>query len=77
VKKVKVDGNEVFLTVERAHENLQELLKAVGVVKSVEVREASLNDVFLRYTGRKYREEEEGAEGGWSERAMHATAQRD
>ncbi len=77
VKKVKVEGDEVFLTVEHAHENLQRLLAAVGKVKSVEVREASLNDVFLKYTGRKYREEEEGAEGGWAERTMHAESQRD
>lgn len=79
MKKVKVEGDEVFLTVEHAHENLQRLLSAVGKVKSVEVREASLNDVFLKYTGRKYKEEEEGegGEGGWAERTMHAETQRD
>jgi len=77
VKKVKAEGEEVILTVDHAHENLQRLLKAVGLVKSVEVREASLDDVFLKYTGRKYKEDGEGGEGGWSERAMSSQAQRD
>jgi len=37
-----------------------------GVVESVEVRSATLNDVFLHYTGREIREE--SGEGGVFER---------
>ena len=60
------DGIEI--TVKDAHKNLQRLLSAVGEIESVEVREASLNDVFMKYTGKQYREEE--GEGGWAERVM-------
>ena len=38
----------------------------VGAVESVEVHTATLNDVFLHYTGREIREE--SGEGGMFER---------
>jgi len=63
---------EVCLTVDDASGHLQEILKAVGKVRSVEVRSPTLDDVFLHYTGREIREG--SAEGGWGERVMHATA---
>jgi ABC-2 type transport system ATP-binding protein len=75
VKKIERKDGEILLGVEEAHRNLQKLLRALGKIESVEVREASLNDVFLKYTGRKYREE--GGEGGWSERVASFTAKRD
>jgi ABC-2 type transport system ATP-binding protein len=74
VKKVERDGDRIEITVEHAHENLQALLDAMGRIGSVEVREASLNDVFLKHTGRKYREE--GGEGGWNERVAASQSNR-
>ena len=75
VKSVKKEDSSYFLAVEDAHRNLQKLLCKIGPIESVEVHEASLQDVFLKYTGRKYREET--GEGGWAERTMAAEARRD
>ncbi len=54
------------MTVKDASVHLQEILGMVGAVDSVEVRTATLNDVFLHYTGREIREE--SGEGGVFER---------
>ncbi len=74
VKKIDVRDNNVTLTVEDARAHLQEILEVIGKVNSVELRPPSLNDVFLHYTGRQYREE--GEEGGFWERAMTASTRR-
>lgn len=74
VKKIDVRDSTVTLTVEDARTHLQEILGVVGKVDSVELRPPSLNDVFLHYTGRQYREE--GEEGGFWERAMTASTRR-
>jgi len=72
VKKLKYIENisklndTVSLTVRDANRHLQEILKVIGKVESVESRSPTLNDVFLHYTGREFREE--GAEGGFWER---------
>ena len=57
VKKIKQEDDQVTITVENVSENLQELLKIVGKIESVEVRNTTLNDVFLHFTGRKIQEE--------------------
>ena len=59
-----------MLTVNSASAHLQEILSKIGKIDSVELRSPTLNDVFLRYTGRRMREGGE-AEGGWAERSMH------
>jgi len=59
-------GSTLRLTVKDASVHLQEILGMVGSVDSVEVRTATLNDVFLHYTGREIREE--SGEGGVFER---------
>jgi ABC-2 type transport system ATP-binding protein len=70
VKNIQVAGEEVSITVRDASANLQEILRRVGKVDSVEVRPLTLEDVFLHFTGKAIRE---GApEGGWAEKAMHA-----
>ena len=66
VKEVKKINNSVILTVSNADKNLQQILKVIGKVESVELHAPTLNDVFLHYTGREIREEP--AEGGWFER---------
>ena len=59
-------GSTLRLTVKDASVHLQEILGMVGAVDSVEVHTATLNDVFLHYTGREIREE--SGEGGVFER---------
>ncbi len=72
VKSIAQNGSETILGVQDAHSNLQKLLARIGPIDSVEVREASLTDVFLKYTGKKFRDEgEDGGEGGWGNRVMH------
>jgi ABC-2 type transport system ATP-binding protein len=77
VTKVSQEGPEVILGVKDAADNLQKLLAKIGPIESVEVREVSLTDVFLKYTGKKFRDEEEGGEGDWSDRVMHESNVRD
>ena len=70
VKNISNCDGEICLTVENANEHLQEILKTVGKVDSVEIRSPTLDDVFLHYTGRGMREDR--PEGGWAEKAMNA-----
>ncbi len=74
VKKVEVDDNLLVLTVENASEHLQEILERTGKVESIELRPATLNDVFLHFTGREIREE--SGEGGVFQRIMRAEVRR-
>ena len=73
VKNIEVIGNIVSITVEDASKHLQNVLEIVGKVESVEIHSPTLDDVFLHYTGREFREDG-GAEGGWSERMMSYSA---
>ena len=57
VKLVEADDEEVKLTVDDAGTHNQEILSVIGKVDSVELRPPSLSDVFLKYTGREYREQ--------------------
>jgi ABC-2 type transport system ATP-binding protein len=66
VLSLEQSGSTLRLTVKDASLHLQEILGMVGAVDSVEVRTATLNDVFLHYTGREIREE--SGEGGVFER---------
>jgi len=74
VKKVDRCDSEVCLTVKDADKHLQEILKKVGKVDSVEIRSPTLDDVFLHYTGRAIRED--SPEGGWAERVMNMRSRR-
>ena len=70
VSKIEVEDNTIVLTVRNASQNLKEILDVAGKIDSVEIRSASLNDVFLRYTGKEIRVE--SGEGGLFERVMRA-----
>ncbi len=66
VKKVeKRDGN-FLITVDNAAANLPELLKKAGRVGSVEVRNPTLGDAFLKFTGKGL----EQAESGWFDKII-------
>jgi ABC-2 type transport system ATP-binding protein len=70
VTSVETRGDWIEASVQEAHRNLPALLAAVPRVESVEVHEPTLNDVFLRFTGRQLREEAEGEGQGWMESAL-------
>ncbi len=74
VLSVDQSGSTLVLTVKNANAHLQEILGMVGEVDSVEVHSATLNDVFLHYTGREIREE--SGEGGVFERIARARSGR-
>jgi ABC-2 type transport system ATP-binding protein len=71
VKDISPCNGEVCLTLENANAHLQEILKLVGKVDSVEIRSPTLDDVFLHYTGRAMREGT--PEGSWAEKMMNAS----
>jgi ABC-2 type transport system ATP-binding protein len=72
VHKVEVNDEEnvVIVYVDDASRNLPPILKAIdNNVKSVDFRSPTLNDVFLKYTGRHIMaQQEDHAEGGFMER---------
>jgi ABC-2 type transport system ATP-binding protein len=74
ILSIDQSGSLLRLTVKEASKHLQEVLGVVGEVDSVEVRTATLNDVFLHYTGREIREE--SGEGGVFERIAHVRSAR-
>jgi ABC-2 type transport system ATP-binding protein len=57
IKMIEGDGERFILTVDDAGSHIQEILETIGKVESVELKPPSLNDVFLKYTGREYREQ--------------------
>lgn len=74
VKKIESFDGTVALTVEGARKHLPEILNLIGKVDSVFVREPTLNDVFLHYTGSEIRDTE--PEGGWMERTINSESRR-
>ena len=68
VSGIEVKGDYIILTVKNASENLQKIFEVAKKVEKVEIRSASLNDVFLKYTGKYIRPE--SGEGGIVQRIM-------
>jgi ABC-2 type transport system ATP-binding protein len=68
VEKIDLHAPFVHLTVRDAKDRLPQIMQAIGAVDSVEVRPATLDDVFVHYTGKGMRESSQ--EGGWAERSM-------
>jgi ABC-2 type transport system ATP-binding protein len=72
VKDVKIVDGSVQITLKDASKHLQSVLNAVGIVESVEIHSPTLDDVFMHYAGKEFKERElESAEGGWAERMMN------
>jgi ABC-2 type transport system ATP-binding protein len=71
IKDISACDGEVCLTLEDASTHLQEILKLVGKIDSVEIRSPTLDDVFLHYTGRAILEG--SPEGNWAEKMMNAS----
>ena len=73
VKNIKQEKSETKITVENVSENLQALLKAIGKIESVEVRNTTLNDVFLHFTGRGIQEE---GESNWFDKIVQESVEK-
>ncbi|MCI0504023.1 ATP-binding cassette domain-containing protein [Candidatus Micrarchaeota archaeon] len=66
VRGAEMTDGRLLITVSDAAANLQELLAKIGKVECVEVRSPTLNDVFIKFTGREL----EQAEGGWFDKIV-------
>ncbi|MFA6489136.1 MAG: ATP-binding cassette domain-containing protein [Candidatus Micrarchaeia archaeon] len=58
----------VQVSIRHSHENLPKLFAACKGITSIEIHPATLNDVFIKFTGREIRAD--SAEGGFWERMM-------
>ncbi|MDO8264952.1 MAG: ATP-binding cassette domain-containing protein [Candidatus Parcubacteria bacterium] len=68
IKKIEIKGDILSLVVMNANINLPRILKIAGEVESVEVKSGTLEEVFLKYTGREIKENASG--GRWSEKVI-------
>ena len=59
----------VSAVIASSHRNLPKMLRALPGIESIEIRPATLNEVFIKYTGKGIRED--SAEGGFWERMMN------
>jgi ABC-2 type transport system ATP-binding protein len=69
VKKVDFVNGSVEICVDDASRRLKAILEVFPTFEKVEIRLPTLNDAFLKYTGREIREGD-AAEGGFMERIM-------
>ncbi len=67
VSEVKMNDDVVEITMKEAHIHLPDLLSNLRNVECVETRAPTLNDVFIKLTGRDIREEAIEDSGGWVE----------
>lgn len=67
VSDAKMNDGLVEISMKEAHIHLPELLSKIKNVERVETRSSTLNDVFIKLTGRDIREEEMEDTGGWIE----------
>lgn len=66
IRSIEKKDGKLLITVDDAAANLQELLGKLGKVDCVEVRNPTLNDVFIKSTGHEL----EQAEGGWFDKII-------
>ncbi|MDR3558662.1 MAG: DUF4162 domain-containing protein, partial [Candidatus Pacebacteria bacterium] len=72
VKHVEYKENVLGLVVDDASSHLQRILEKVGDAENVELHSPTLNDVFLKLTGKQVREDSEEGEGDWMTRSIHS-----
>ncbi|PKN76709.1 MAG: ABC transporter ATP-binding protein [Deltaproteobacteria bacterium HGW-Deltaproteobacteria-10] len=65
VKEVQQNNGTIEITMKDAHLHLAELLGIIPTVDCVETRIPTLNDVFIRLTGRDIREDSVEDSGSW------------
>lgn len=74
IKKINNENKTFYLQVERGEEKIPLLLKTVEkeqklTIKSINLREPTLEDVFLHFTGKTIRDEENSQIERWREKA--------
>jgi ABC-2 type transport system ATP-binding protein len=67
VSTVEIAERKLEITMRSAHLHLPKLLSMMPHVASVEMRKPTLNDVFIKLTGRDIREESPENNGSWVE----------
>ena len=67
VSEIKTAGETTEITMKSAHLHLAGLLALIRDVRSVEMRKPTLNDVFIKLTGRDIREDNTDNGGSWVE----------
>lgn len=72
IKHVQYEDDVLSLVVDNASSHLQKILEKVGDAKDVELHSPTLNDAFLKLTGKQVREESEAGEGDWMTRSIHS-----
>jgi ABC-2 type transport system ATP-binding protein len=70
VTRVEMRGDWVDVSLNNAPIHLPQTLAAVSDIESVEVHSPTLNDVFLKYTGRELRPNAEGEGESWIESVL-------
>jgi ABC-2 type transport system ATP-binding protein len=65
VSQARLNDGAVEITLKDAHLHLQELLSIIPGVECVEIRVPTLNDVFIKLTGRDIREDSPEDSGSW------------
>jgi len=65
VSKISLNDGRVEIMMRKANLHLPDLLSHIHDVESVEMRMPTLNDVFIRLTGRDIREDAVEDSGGW------------
>lgn len=65
VRNVKMEEGAVAITMKDAHLHLPELLSVIPSVECIETRVPTLNDVFIKLTGRDIREDSPEDSGSW------------
>jgi ABC-2 type transport system ATP-binding protein len=73
VTDVTQENDETNIILENVSENLQHLLSVLGKIDSVQVRNTTLNDVFLRFTGRQIQEE---GESNWFDKIVQESTEK-
>jgi ABC-2 type transport system ATP-binding protein len=73
VTEVTQENDETRIIIEDVSENLQHLLTILGKIDSVQVRSTTLNDVFLRFTGKQIYDE---GESNWFDKIVQESTEK-
>ncbi len=65
---IRLENGGVRVAIRHSHENLPRLFRACKGISSIDIHPATLNDVFIKFTGREIRAD--SAEGGFWDRMM-------
>ena len=73
VQSITQENDEAKIIIEDVSKNLQQLLNVIGKIDSVQVRNTTLNDVFLKFTGKEI---QESGESNWFEKIIQESTEK-